>query len=63
MIGRQAVGAVSQSFLCHSDILRGKEKMGVIVREDRLFILNTRNTSYAFFRDDDGILVQLYWGK
>ena len=37
--------------------------MGVIVKEDRLFILNTRNTSYAFFRDDDGILVQLYWGK
>ena len=37
--------------------------MGVIVREDRLFLLNTRNTSYAFFRDDDGILVQLYWGK
>ena len=33
--------------------------MGVIVREDRLFLLNTRNTSYAFFRDDDGILVQL----
>ena len=37
--------------------------MGVIVKEDRLFILNTRNTSYAFFQDDDGILVQLYWGK
>ncbi len=37
--------------------------MGIIVKEDRLFLLNTRNTSYAFFRDDDGILVQLYWGK
>lgn len=31
--------------------------------KDKLFVLNTQNTSYAFFQDDDGILTHLYWGK
>lgn len=37
--------------------------MGITVKEDKLFALNTKNTSYVFFLDDDGILVQLYWGR
>lgn len=37
--------------------------MGVFLREEKLFVLNTKNTTYAFFQDEDGILVHLYWGK
>lgn len=37
--------------------------MGVTVKEEKLFALHTKNTSYVFFLDDDGILVHLYWGK
>lgn len=36
--------------------------MGIIVKNDRLFVLNTKNTTYAFFKDEEGILVHLYWG-
>lgn len=37
--------------------------MSIKVIEDRVFLLNTRNTTYAFFKDEEGILVHLYWGK
>lgn len=37
--------------------------MGIVVKDDKLFVLNTKHTSYAFFLDEDGILVHLYWGK
>lgn len=37
--------------------------MGIIVQNETLFILNTKSTTYAFFEDDEGILVNLYWGK
>lgn len=36
--------------------------MAVFVK-DKLFVLQTRNTSYAFFQDEEGILVHLYWGR
>lgn len=37
--------------------------MGIIVKDETLFVLNTKNTTYAFFRDNAGILVHLYWGR
>lgn len=37
--------------------------MAIQVIMDQLFVLQTKNTSYAFFLDGDGILVHLYWGK
>lgn len=37
--------------------------MGITVKDGKLFALHTKNTSYVFFLDDDGILVHLYWGK
>ena len=36
--------------------------MGIIVKDDMLFVMNTKNTTYAFFKDDAGVLVNLYWG-
>ena len=36
--------------------------MGVRVK-DKLYVLETQHTTYAFFEDEDGVLVQLYWGK
>lgn len=37
--------------------------MGIAVKDNKLFVLNTKQTSYAFFVDEDGVLVHLYWGK
>lgn len=37
--------------------------MAIQVFQDKLFVLQTQHTSYAFFKDEDGILVHLYWGK
>lgn len=37
--------------------------MGIIINKNNLFVLNTKSTTYAFFLDEDGILVHLYWGK
>lgn len=37
--------------------------MAVNILRDRLFVLQTDHTTYAFFIDDEGILVHLYWGK
>lgn len=36
--------------------------MGIQI-QNKCYLLNTKNTSYAFFEDEDGILVHLYWGK
>ena len=36
--------------------------MGIIVKDHTLFVLNTKNTTYAFFKDNAGLLVHLYWG-
>lgn len=37
--------------------------MAIKVIRDKLFVLQTKNTSYAFFIDEEGVLVHLYWGK
>lgn len=37
--------------------------MAIRILDDKVFLLNTAHTSYAFFEDGDGILVHLYWGK
>lgn len=36
--------------------------MGITVINDKLFVLQTKNTTYAFFEDEEGVLVHLYWG-
>lgn len=36
--------------------------MGIRIK-DKLYLLETEHTTYAFFEDEDGVLVQLYWGK
>ena len=41
---------------------RIKQEMA-IEKRGKLYVLNTAHTTYAFFEDDDGILVHLYWGK
>lgn len=37
--------------------------MAIHTLNNKVFLLNTANTSYAFFEDEEGILVHLYWGK
>jgi alpha-galactosidase len=37
--------------------------MSILVHNDNLFLLNTKNTSYAFCVDVEGIVRHLYWGK
>lgn len=37
--------------------------MAIHILQEKLFVLQTANTSYAFFQDNDGILVHLYWGR
>ncbi len=37
--------------------------MSIQVKDETLFILNTKHTSYAFFKDDEEVLVHLYWGS
>lgn len=37
--------------------------MAIQILKDKVFLLNTAHTSYAFFEDEEGILVHLYWGK
>ena len=34
-----------------------------IWKNENLYVLETFHTTYAFFEDNDGILVHLYWGK
>ena len=36
--------------------------MGIKVK-DKLYVLETQHTTYAFFEDEEGVLVQLYWGR
>lgn len=42
---------------------KGEWKMGIRIVEDKLFLMNTNSTTYAFFKDEEEILVHLYWGK
>ena len=37
--------------------------MSINILDNKVFLLNTANTSYAFFEDEEGILTHLYWGK
>jgi len=37
--------------------------MSINILNNKVFLLNTAHTSYAFFEDEEGILVHLYWGK
>jgi len=37
--------------------------MSINILDNKVFLLNTANTSYTFFEDEEGILTHLYWGK
>lgn len=37
--------------------------MSITISKNKVYLLNTAHTSYAFFEDEDGILAHLYWGK